>query len=493
VNDNQLKDSLQELYEHAPCGYVFTRPDGAFLRVNQTFLDMTGYARDELLDGHRLQDMLTTPGRIFYENQFFPLLRMQGFVKGVTFDLRRASGELLSVLVNSVQRTDDAGRPLLVASTVFDATDRRMYERELLAARGRAEQLAVVVREAGDAIATTSPDGEVQTWNLGAERLFGYAAEEMRGRRLGTVLIRLDEEGERARILAELWAGRRVHLETIARCADGEEIDVSVGLTPHLGPLGQLEAISSIVRDIGERVRAHSALEEERDAFLATLSHDLKNPLTGILGYAQMLARRARRGEAPDWLPPAAQQIETNARRSIAMLDGLLDLAQLRMGRALVLDRQPTDLVALARAAVAQHQATTDHHRVELAAETPDLVGDWDRTRLARVLDNLLGNAIKYSPEGGAILVEVRREGDAARLAVRDQGIGIPAAELPAVFERFARASNAAGFVGTGLGLSSVQHLVRAHGGEVTVASEEGTGTTFVVRLPLAADRDGQE
>jgi PAS domain S-box-containing protein len=486
MNDNDLKESLQELYECAPCGYVFTRPDGAFLRVNQTFVEMTGYDRDELLAGRRLQDLLTTAGRVFYENQYFPLLRMQGFVKEVTFDLRRAAGEPLPVLINSVQRTDDAGNPSMVASTIFDATDRRAYERELLIARRRADQLAVVVREASDAIATSWPDGLVQTWNPGAERLLGRAAEEMRGRTLGDVFPLMADAEQRQRIFAELASRRPVHLETVGLRPDGSTVDVSLALTPHLGPLGELELVSTIARDITERVQALRRLDEERDAFLATLSHDLKNPLTAVLTQAQMIGRRVARGEAPDWVAPRLEQIEGNTRRIIAMLNELLDLAQLRTGRPLALNRQPTDLVALARTAAGQHQAATDRHRIEVRAEVAEVVGEWDLNRLARVLDNLIGNAVKYSPDGGAVVVEVGRDDATVRLAVRDSGIGIPAADLPTIFERFTRASNATTQPGTGLGLASVRHLVEAHGGEVSVESQEGVGTTVVVHLPLA-------
>jgi signal transduction histidine kinase len=168
------------------------------------------------------------------------------------------------------------------------------------------------------------------------------------------------------------------------------------------------------------------------------------------------------------------------------MLNELLDLAQLRTGRPLALNRQPTDLVALARTAAGQHQAATDRHRIEVRAEVAEVVGEWDLNRLARVLDNLIGNAVKYSPDGGAVVVEVGRDDATVRLAVRDSGIGIPAADLPTIFERFTRASNATTQPGTGLGLASVRHLVEAHGGEVSVESQEGVGTTVVVHLPLA-------
>src|SRR3712207_5984696 len=162
---------------------------------------MTGYARDELVPARRFQDLLTVPGKLFYENQYFPLLRMQGSVQEVAFDLVRGDGERLPVLVNSVQRTDEDGRPLLVASTVFDATQRRRYEQELLAARRRVEQLAEIVTDAGDAILTATPDGVVRSWNAGAERLFGCPVEDAIGQDLRRFLAGLGRDPDSAELM----------------------------------------------------------------------------------------------------------------------------------------------------------------------------------------------------------------------------------------------------------------------------------------------------
>ncbi len=136
----ELEDSAEDLYEHAPCGYLSCYPDGQIARVNQTFLTWTGYTRDELLTGRRFVDLLTAGGRIYHETHYAPLLRMQGSVRAIAVELTRADGTRMPVLVNSDLRMDQAGRPLAVRTTVFDATDRKQYESELLAARKRAEK-----------------------------------------------------------------------------------------------------------------------------------------------------------------------------------------------------------------------------------------------------------------------------------------------------------------------------------------------------------------
>ena len=130
------QEEADELYEDAPCGYLSTVPGGEIVRVNRTLLGWTGYARDELL-GRRFQDLLTAGGRIYHETHYAPLLRMQGAVREIALELICADGRRLPVLVNSVLRTDGDGRPTLVRTTIFDATHRRTYERELLLARER--------------------------------------------------------------------------------------------------------------------------------------------------------------------------------------------------------------------------------------------------------------------------------------------------------------------------------------------------------------------
>ena len=131
-----LEDSAEDLYEHAPCGYLSCYPDGLIARVNQTFLTWTGYTRDELLGGRRFVDLLTAGGRIYHETHYAPLLRMQGSVRAIAVELSRADGTRMPVLVNSDLRLDGDGEPLAVRTTVFDATDRKQYETELLAAAG---------------------------------------------------------------------------------------------------------------------------------------------------------------------------------------------------------------------------------------------------------------------------------------------------------------------------------------------------------------------
>ena len=136
------EESAEDLYENAPCGYLSTQPNGTIIRVNRTFLAWTGYEREELVGRKRLQDLLTVGGKIFHETHYGPLLRMQGAINEINFDVVCKDGRTVPTLLNSVQKKDAAGKPLLNRTTLFNITDRKNYERELVLARKRAEDAA---------------------------------------------------------------------------------------------------------------------------------------------------------------------------------------------------------------------------------------------------------------------------------------------------------------------------------------------------------------
>jgi signal transduction histidine kinase len=229
-----------------------------------------------------------------------------------------------------------------------------------------------------------------------------------------------------------------------------------------------------------------------RDEFLGAAAHDLKNPLAAIKVQAQLLFRMASRGEtipSTDALT-RAQRIDQTATRAAAQVDELLDVARLQLG-PLDLDRSSVDLVRITRDAVAEVQAATEQHALHLDLSDDPLDGSWDAQRQQRVIDNLLGNAVKYSPDGGVVRITLgsRDERARAELSIADHGLGIPEDDLPHVFERFHRGSNVVGRIpGTGLGLASCKQIVESHGGSLELESTPGEGTRVTVRLPLARE-----
>jgi signal transduction histidine kinase len=231
-----------------------------------------------------------------------------------------------------------------------------------------------------------------------------------------------------------------------------------------------------------------------RDDVLAATSHDLRSPLSGVrmqVGSMRRVLQSTECGARED-ISTGLQNIDDAIERSLGLLQELLDAAALHDGRELELRKQPTDLRALVEQVLTQHRLRSSYHQLVLEAPPQPLIGTWDPDRLARVVDNLLSNATKYSLEPDVISVVLRVDGDAPAewivLQVTDRGLGIPRTELRHVFDRFYRGSNVPREIrGSGIGLWGVRHIVEQHGGSISVHSQEHAGSTFSVRLPRHA------
>jgi signal transduction histidine kinase len=253
-----------------------------------------------------------------------------------------------------------------------------------------------------------------------------------------------------------------------------------------------MDLYAQVAADALENARLYQAAQDAiqvRDQFLSMAAHELKTPLTALFGNAQLLQRRMERdGTGTGPIAKAVRVIVAQAKRLNAMLVRLLDVSHIERGR-LSLERAPLDVCALVRRVVEEIQPTCVTHQLDCQTARDPVILDGDAVRLGQVVQNLLSNAIKYSPAGGPIVVRVEHDDEQARLLVTDRGIGIPQQEQPRLFHRFYRASNAEQQMsGMGLGLYMVKEIVTLHGGTVDVESDEHTGSTFRVCLPLRGD-----
>jgi signal transduction histidine kinase len=229
-------------------------------------------------------------------------------------------------------------------------------------------------------------------------------------------------------------------------------------------------------------------LDRLKDEFLSLVSHELRTPLTSIRGYLDLVLEEEA-GELSPEQRRFLEAVERNSGRLLRLVGDLLFVAQADAGR-LSLEQIKVDVAALAAECVEAAQPAANEKTIALslsASPVPALVGD--RGRLAQVLDNLVSNALKFTPEGGTVSVETSSDGEHVAVEVSDTGIGIALEDQPRLFERFFRSTAAAeqAIPGTGLGLAIVKAIVEAHEGRITVSSTEGYGTTFRVELPLAA------
>ncbi len=256
------------------------------------------------------------------------------------------------------------------------------------------------------------------------------------------------------------------------------------------------EAIALIVH---QDVTALKEAEYLKDEFLGIVAHELRTPLAALKGFADMLLVQTarKRGQALSaWQQEALQEIELATSRLVDLTEELLDLTRLQAGR-LLLQRTPTNMIPLVQRIATMLQLTTTWHQLEVRTTHSSLVANIDPGRIEQVLTNLIGNAIKYSPQGGTVTITVLEE-TAARaigISVQDSGIGIPKHQHALIFGRFMRADNALawGISGTGLGLYICRELVEQLGGHLWFESEEGAGSTFFLTLPIIDHPENNE
>ncbi|RMF37067.1 MAG: PAS domain S-box protein, partial [Chloroflexi bacterium] len=327
-------------------------------------------------------------------------------------------------------------------------------------------------------------EGRFTLFNRAAEALSGYRREEMLGRPYTDLFCAEYHDGI-ANLLAQVRSERSRPYEVELQAKDGERIPVEVRLAP-LYRDGQGIGVQVIARDIRERKQ----LEQMREDFIASVSHDLRTPLASITGFTEVLL-----SEAPGPLTEVQQEfldiIAQSGERLLKLVNQILDVSKLDSGR-FELHPAPVELRPMVESLVDQVRPLATKKQialeVELAPDLPTITADPDR--LERVLTNLLSNAVKFTPEGGSVRVRLTRNGESVRCEVSDTGIGIPPEDLPHLFERFRRASNVQKrrIKGTGLGLYISKAIVEAHGGEIGVESRLGEGTTFWFTLPIGED-----
>jgi PAS domain S-box-containing protein len=336
-------------------------------------------------------------------------------------------------------------------------------------------------------------NGIVQSWNRGAERIFGYTADEIIGRSITTIIPteRLDEE---ELVLGRVRAGMSVeHFETVRQRKDGSLIDVSLTVSPIRTAAGEVIGASKIARDITEQKRLRRAVEEAsraKDEFLATLSHELRTPLNAMLGYTHMLQQGAV--SAAD-LSKALDTVSRNADILIRLVNDVLDTSRIVTGKISV-SFQECDVGPIVQRGVAAIAPSAAKKSIRLTEHVEsDLTIRGDPDRLQQIMWNLLSNAVKFTPEGGSVHVSAVREAHRVKIVVEDTGIGITPEALPHIFRRFWQAdpAHARSSAGLGLGLSIAREFVELHSGRIQVHSEgEGRGTRFEVVLPAYPTTD---
>ena len=514
---NRVESDYIDFVENAALGLHWVGSDGKILWANQAELDLLGYTRDEYI-GRHIAEFHADEDVI---NDILCKLSNKETLRDHEARLRRKDGSILHVLITSNVRWDK-GRFVHTRCFTRDITENKRVEetRSLLAS---------IVESSDDAIISKTMDGTIVSWNKGAERLYGYSAEEVKGRSV-TLLMPPNRIDDFPKIMETLRRGQPIeHYETERVRKDGQIIQVSLTISVIKNAAGGITGASTIARNITERKRAEEEREEllereqaarreaeqahnlsaelllreqaarkqaeeasrMKDEFLATVSHELRTPLNAIVGWAAILRRRSVDNNT------AAQAIETierNARAQTQLIEDLLDISRIITGR-MRLDVQPVEVPLVIQGAVDAIRPAADAKGIRLQVVLDPKAGpvSGDPSRLQQVVWNLLSNAVKFTPKGGRVQIRLERINSHTEITVSDTGKGISSEFLPYVFDRFRQADSSYTRVhgGLGLGLAITRQLVELHGGTVEAQSAgEGYGATFTVKLPITISKD---
>lgn len=445
---------------------------------------------EELYRIHGLEpDQFKASYEIFMEcthpddREFVDGVVKKAFADGQPFDYYnrcvRPNGEVRILHAHGRVERDPSGVPLRMFGTCQDVTELKRME-------APQRHLAAIVESSQDAIVSKSREGTITSWNPGAVRLFGYEPHEIIGRPM-TVLVPPDLMYEEEAFVMSVFAGKGVlNYETQRQRKDGSLVDVSVTVSPIKGGDGTIIGCSSITRNITERKRIQSEAERLKAEFFATVSHELRTPLTSIIGYTDLLLQ-GEGGCLTDQQRRFLEVTERNAKRQLRLVGDMLFVSKAEAGEFSI-ELGSVDLHQLVDGCVEAAMPAAEHRGVELSYKgEPTPLCEADGDRIGQLADNLISNAIKFTPVGGKARVDLVVDDGRAVLEVSNTGSYISPADQQRLFDRFFRTSSAStdAVQGVGLGLTIAEAIVHSHEGTIQVRSDEQTGTVFTVSLPL--------
>ena len=428
--------SLDGTLDLLPCGFASFDDDGTLVAVNSTLAALLGYERADL-EGRHVETILTVAGRIFFQTHVYPLIRLHGRASELFVVLRRRDGGDVGALLNAERRERD-GRAVTDCA-IMEVRERRKFEDALLQAKQAAETASEALGERTRLLEGANDRLERQSLEL-----------ELQHRLLQDTAVEVEAQSEELQVMNDELLSRTEELE-----------------------------------------RARTAAEEANRAkgqFLAVMSHELRTPLNAIGGYAQLLELGIH-GPVTAAQQEALGRIMRAQRLLLRLVNDVLNLARIESGRV-EYAREDVPLAELVASVMPMVEP-----QMAAGGLTPDtsvaagLVARADREKVQQILINLLTNAVKFTPDGGTVTVRATSDpgGDGVLVSVADDGPGIPAARLESIFEPFVQVDvGRTRREGTGLGLAISRDLARGMGGDLGVRSEEGRGSTFILRLPSA-------
>jgi len=475
---------LRSFLEEGPYAVIIANDDGEMLVVNAQVENLFGYPRTELL-GQQVE--LLVPERYRHKHRqhradYFKNPKARAIESGLDLQGRRKDGSEFPIEISLNPMQDQEG--ILVLTSICDVTERRKTEEQRF-------RLAAIVESSDDAIIGKTLDGTITSWNEGAHRILGYTFDEVAGKP-SSLLVPDSCQTEEVEILRKLASGEHVApFDTVRTRKDGASIAVSVTISPVRDSRNNLVGASTIVRDITHRrhieeelARAKETAEaasQALESFSYSVAHDLRAPLRGINGFAQLLLKTKHDKldtEGQDWL----QEIVLNASKMGQLIDALLSLGRLTKNE---LHCESVDLSSMVRATAARLMAQDPERVVALIVED-QLAAQLDPV-LARVfIENLISNAWKFTSKVPLARIEfgqIKQDG-MVTFFVRDNGAGFDMTFAKKLFGPFQRLHTVEEFAGTGVGLATAQRIALRHRGRIWAEGAVNLGATFHFAFP---------
>jgi PAS domain S-box-containing protein len=393
-------------------------------------------------------------------------------------------GHRVSIALTISPIKDKSGNIIGISNIARDISGQRLAEE-------KESMLAAIVNSSDDAIISKTLNGIITSWNTAAQKMFGYTEDEVIGKHISIIIPpdRLDEE---KLIIQNIRNGVKIdHFETVRHGKDKKDIYISLTVSPIRNKKGEVIGASKVARDITEKVEAEKQrdlytkklqeLNKYKDEFMAMASHELKTPLTIIKANLDIMLLQSPENKSN----PFIQKTLYHVNRLDRLMNDLLDISKIQSGR-LELNLANFDMTILLREIIQNVQPTTQI-QITYNEKENSLWAHGDMERIGLVINNLLTNAIKYSPGSKIITVESFAENNKITVRISDNGIGIPREDLTNIFSRFYRVSGlSATFAGSGIGLYISSEIINRHGGDIWAESELGHSSTFYFSIPSA-------
>lgn len=470
-------ERYKDLFCFAADAILMGDHDGNIIEANHSAALLTGYAHEELL-GMNISRLFAADVQVRTPLRY-DLLKVGQVVHNERV-LTRKDGTTAHISMNSKMMSDGSYHTF-----IRDISERIQAEKAL---KDREAALSSILRAAPIGIGVTH-NRRIGWASETLLKMLGYSADEVVGRN-ARILYLDDQEyarvGEKKyRDIAEQKIGV---VETRWKRKDGQILDILLSSTP-VTPCDISQGVTFTALDITERKATEEKQREiaqMKSEFIATASHELRTPLAVALGYLELLLNDGNFSplEQREFLAIILEKAQVLER----LVDELLDVSRIESGRMIRLEREPVRIAETVDMVIRQFHKESSKHHFSCEVRDKDIELFIDREKIVQVLENLVGNAVKFSPLGGRIVVQGEVAGDCYRLSVRDEGIGMTAHQKEKIFEKFYRVDNSNTAVrGLGIGLFLTKNIIEAHRGEIWVESRLGEGATFFFTLPLGA------